>query len=447
MANDVIAAVATPPGRGGVGIVRVSGPHLGTILTALVKTKIEPRRATRVSFFDAQGLAIDQGMVLYFPAPNSYTGEDVIELHGHGGPIVMQLLLDRCLYLGARVAAPGEFTQRAYLNSKLDLAQAESVADLINASTAVAARCAVRSLQGDFSQRIGSLIEALIELRMRVEATLDFPEEDVETIEYTNSNTMLMRVTEELGQVLAASQQGSLLREGINVVLVGQPNVGKSSLLNRLAGTDLAIVTAIPGTTRDPIRESVHINGVPLHIIDTAGLREPQDEVEKHGISKTWEAISRASVVLWISDVTRPQTEVIDSLLEKRLPAGISHLHIVNKIDLTEAGASDSAKQKPGKIYLSAKSGAGIDILRAALLKAAGWRGNESEGLFMARARHLLAIRTAAKHLANAKECVAELELFAEELKLAQAALSDITGPFTADDLLGKIFSQFCIGK
>jgi tRNA modification GTPase len=356
---------------------------------------------------------------------------------------VMQLVLQRCLELGARVANPGEFTKRAYLNDKLDLAQAESVADLINASTAEAARCAMRSLQGDFSDRIDAMVKGLIELRTLVEAALDFPEEDVEFLEHTHARARLESVRGQLSQVVAAARQGSLLREGIHVVLAGQPNVGKSSLLNRLAASERAIVTAIPGTTRDTIRETIAVHGVPLHVIDTAGLRDPRDEVEKIGISKTWEAISQADVIVWVSDISRPETHAADLSLAARLPAGVPQLQAINKIDLIEIGWPRS--KKDCGIGISCKTGVGLEQLQFAILDAAGW--GSSEGTFIARARHLSALNNAQEHLEQARVSEAELELYAEELKLAQHALASITGEFTSDDLLGKIFSQFCIGK
>ena len=447
MANEAIAAIATPPGRGGIGVVRISGPHLDSLLHAVVNVEVTPRRATRVDFLNSQGRVIDQGLVLYFPAPNSYTGEDVVELQGHGGPVIMQLVLDRCIELGARVAQPGEFTRRAYLNDKLDLAQAESVADLINASTAEAARCALRSLQGDFSRRIDSLVERLTEIRMLVEAALDFPEEDVELLEQAAAEAQLEQARQDLTQILEASRQGSLLRDGVYMVLAGLPNVGKSSLLNRLAGADLAIVTAYPGTTRDLIRETISIHGVPVHVIDTAGLRAPQDEAEKLGISKTWEAISHANLVLWVSDATRPESGLIDSALAQRLPGGVLRIQAVNKIDLTGAQAGLQTGADACTVMLSAKTGAGLEILETAVLDAAGYGGSDGEGLFMARARHLHALQAAAGHLANAATQTGALDLFAEELRQAQRALAGITGEVSADDLLGKIFSNFCIGK
>ncbi len=446
MGNEVIAAIATPPGRGGIGVVRVSGPHLHAMLRELVQRDVAPRRATRVDFRGSDDSIIDQGLVLHFPAPHSYTGEDVVELQGHGGPIVLQLLLNRCIELGARVAEPGEFTKRAFLNDKLDLAQAESVADLINASTTEAVRCAMRSLQGEFSRRIESMVQALIELRILVEAALDFPEEELEILENAEVHAKLASVREQLSQIVAASRQGSLLRDGAQVVLAGQPNVGKSSLMNRLAGAEHAIVTAVPGTTRDAIRATVSVRGVPIHIIDTAGLRKPQDEVEKLGISKTWESISQADLVLRVSDATRPESGISDPEFAARMPPGIIELQIVNKIDLTGAQPQHQTAGNKDQILLSAKTGAGLDLLETALLGAIGWGGN-GEGVFMARARHLHALQIAAQHLALATTLGREIELFAEELKLAQRALCSITGEFSADDLLGKIFSQFCLGK
>jgi tRNA modification GTPase len=417
------------------------------MLHALIAHKLEARHATRADFLNADGSVIDQGLALYFPAPHSYTGEDVIELQGHGGPVVLQLLLQRCLELGARIAEPGEFTKRAFLNDKLDLAQAESVADLIDASTVQAARCAVRSLQGEFSDQIGAMVDALTELRMLVEAILDFPEEDVEMLERGNARFKLERVRQQLAQIIAASRQGRLLREGIQVVLAGQPNVGKSSLLNALAGAERAIVTEIPGTTRDAIRETINLGGVLLHVIDTAGLREPRDPVEKIGIEKTWEAIAAADLVLWVSDAVRPETRVTDPALATRLPAGAPQLNIVNKIDLVGTQPRQSTEPGITEVAVSAKSGAGLDLLRSAILEVAGW-GGTGEGVFMARERHLQALYTAADHLeqANVRNGT-ELELFAEELRLAQNALSSITGEVSADDLLGKIFAHFCIGK
>jgi len=444
--NEVIAAIATPPGRGGIGVVRISGPSLESMLRALVNVDVAPRRATRADFRSTDGGVIDQGLVLFFPAPHSYSGEDVIELQGHGGPMVLQMLLRRCLELGARLAEPGEFTKRAFLNDKLDLAQAESVADLIDASTAEAAHCALRSLQGEFSQRIAAMVRALIELRMLVEATLDFPEEEVEFLGQAKAQGKLADLRRQLAAVLAASRQGSLLREGIHVVIAGEPNVGKSSLMNCLAGEELAIVTDVPGTTRDAIRQTINVHGVPLHMVDTAGLRESEDKVEKIGISKTWDEISKANLVLWVNSATCPESRIADPLVVTRLPKGVPQIIVINKIDLCDQKPATYAGEKATEVALSAKTGAGIELLRDAMLEAVGW-GGRGEGIFMARERHLQALQTAQAHVTQASACTAQLELFAEELKLAQSALAGITGEFTADDLLGEIFSRFCIGK
>jgi len=416
------------------------------MLHALVNTGIAPRRATRVDFRNSDGGAIDQGLVLFFPAPHSYTGEDIIELQGHGGPVVLQLLLRRCLELGARIAEPGEFTKRAFLNNKLDLAQAESVADLIDARTAEAARCAVRSLQGEFSRCVDAMVQGLIELRVLVEVTLDFPEEEVEFLDQANAQGRLATLCQQLAEIISASRQGSLLREGINVVIVGAPNVGKSSLLNLLAGEELAIVTEIPGTTRDAIRQTINVQGVPLRIIDTAGLRETGDPVEIAGISMTWHEISKSDLVLWLSDATRPETRATDLDIAYRLPAGIPQIKVVNKIDLCGYTPLKYAEGKTTEVAVSAKTGSGIEQLRCAILEAVGWGGSD-EGLFMARERHLQALQAAHEHLGLAAANASQLELFAEELKLAQNALSGITGKYSADDLLGEIFSSFCIGK
>ncbi len=445
MANDAIAAIATPPGRGGIGVVRVSGPALEPTLHALAGRDLRPRQATRADFLDSTGAVIDQGLILYFRAPHSYTGEDVIELQGHGGPVVLNLLLQRCLELGARLAEPGEFTKRAFLNDKIDLAQAEGVADLIDAATAQAARCAMRSLQGDFSRRIEALVDALTELRIFVEATLDFPDEEVEFLESGKVRARLAAIRAQLAAIIAASQQGQLLRDGIHIVLTGQPNVGKSSLLNALAGTERAIVTEIPGTTRDLIRETINLRGVPLHVFDTAGLREPRDPVEKIGIERTWQAVAAADLVLWVSDLTRPETCVPDPALGVRTTAGVPQLHVLNKVDL--AGLEPSVRTMGGmvEVALSAKSGAGLDLLKTAVLTAAGW-DVANEGAFMARERHRQALQLAQEHVTRAAG-QSQVEFLAEELKLAQRALGSITGEVTADDLLGKIFSHFCIGK
>jgi tRNA modification GTPase len=443
MANDVIAAIATPSGRGGVAVIRLSGPRLQPLLAELVKREVSPRQATLCKFRDAQDASIDQGLVLYFPAPHSYTGEDVLEVHAHGGPVVVQLLLARCLELGARIAEPGEFTRRAFLNDKLDLAQAEGVADLINATTAEAARCALRSLQGEFSDRINHLVAALTGLRVLVEALLDFPEEEIDFIEKTGVAQKLADMDAAIAAIRQASRQGSLLREGVQVVLAGHPNVGKSSLLNRFAGAERAIVTDLPGTTRDTIGETISIRGVPLHIIDTAGLREAGDPVEKIGISRSHAAIAKADIVLWVADATRAETAEIDAALLDRLAPDVCKILVINKTDLA-APAAPAAFATTG-VQVSATSGEGIDALKDTILKAAGW--GDGEGVFLARARHLQALDSAAEHVAAARSQIQEIELCAEHLRLAQIALAAITGEVTADDLLGRIFSQFCIGK
>jgi tRNA modification GTPase len=444
--SDIIAAIATAPGRGGIGVLRVSGPRLDSFINALIGNSLSPRRATLTAFNDARHSAIDEGIALYFPAPHSYTGQDVLELHGHGGPMVLQLLLKRCMELGARPAQPGEFTRRAYLNDKIDLAQAEGVADLIDAATAEAARSALRSLQGAFSRRIEELLDALVELRMLVEAALDFPDEDVEFIKQVDGAGRLAALQDRLQEVLSASQQGSLLREGMRVVLAGQPNVGKSSLLNRLAGEELAIVTDIPGTTRDAVRQSISIEGVPVHVIDTAGLRPSTDPVEKLGIARTWEAIEHADLVVLVVDATHGEAGA-DREIMGRLPAALPRLKVMNKIDLVPRAPVFERGREGGTVWLSARTGDGVDLLRRALLETVGWVGANAEGLFMARERHLQALQRAGTHLKLATHQVANLELFAEELRLVQQALGTITGQFTSDDLLGEIFSRFCIGK
>ncbi len=439
--SDTIAAVATAPGRGGIGVVRISGNQLTAFAKAILGQELRPRVAQLCGFRGSQGDALDEGIALYFPAPHSFTGEDVLELQGHGGPAVLQLILSRCFELGARPAQPGEFTRRAYLNDKLDLAQAESVADLIDAASAEAARCALRSLTGEFSRRIHELVEALINLRMLVEATLDFPEEEVDFLKAADAFGKLAAIQTALEKTRQGAHQGSLLREGIRAVLIGQPNVGKSSLLNQLAGQDVAIVTAVAGTTRDTVRETIQIQGVPLHIIDTAGLRETADEVERIGIARTWVAIRQASVALLLVDaqhgITAAEQEIIAAL-----PNTLPLLTIHNKIDLNQ----EPNRKQGNDLYLSAKTGEGVDALRTELLKIAGWQP-EGEGLFMARNRHLVALTQAALHIEQASQSGGRLEFLAEELRLAQNALSAITGEFSADDLLGEIFSRFCIGK
>jgi tRNA modification GTPase len=443
--KDTIAAIATAAGRSAIGVVRVSGPRLERIIDAMVGRPLAPRQAVLADFLDARGEVIDQGLALFFPAPHSYTGEDVLELQGHGGPVVLRELLKRCLELGARAARPGEFTERAFLNDKLDLAQAESVADLIDAATAEAAKSALRSLQGVFSQRIEALTRAVIELRALVEATLDFPDEEIDFLKQADAEGKLASARARLQEVLSASQQGSLLREGIHVVLAGQPNVGKSSLLNRLAGEELAIVTEIPGTTRDAIRQSINLEGIPAHVIDTAGLRESNDPVEKIGIARTWAAIGKADLVLLLLDATQGESAADQAILAQ-LPRALPRITVMNKIDLAGRAPAIEQAREATRVWLSAKTGAGVSELRQAILQVVGWRA-DGEGLFMARERHVEALERAAAHLELAGRQGGKPELFAEELRLAQEALGVITGEYTSDDLLGEIFSRFCIGK
>ena len=446
-----IVAIATASGRGAVGIVRASGPDLQPLVRSLCGRSLVPRQATLLPFLADDGSAIDQGLALYFPAPHSYTGEDVLELQAHGGPVLLQLLLARCLQagqpLGLRLAEPGEFTQRAFLNGKLDLAQAEAVADLIDASTEAAARSAGRSLSGVFSQQVQGLRERIVRLRMLVEATLDFPEEDIDFLQQAGARAQLQDIAAALDALLDGARQGALLREGIRVVLAGQPNVGKSSLLNALAGAELAIVTPIPGTTRDRISQTLQIEGVPLHVTDTAGLRSrSDDEVERIGIERSWESIADADSVLFLHDLTRrgqADYEAAEALIAARLPADARLLHVHTKLDLVAQAPADG-------VSLSARTGEGLQALRQALLQRAGWQALP-EGLFIARARHVQALQRTREHLQRAlalgDERAAPLELLAEELRLAHDALAEITGQFTADDLLGEIFSRFCIGK
>ena len=446
--SDVIAAIATPQGRGGIGVVRVSGRNLQSLALKVAGFVPQPRRASLARFRDENGRVIDQGIVLYFPAPKSYTGEEVLELQGHGGPAVMNLLLSSCLSAGARMAQPGEFTLRAFLNNKLDLAQAESVADLIDASTEEAARCATRSLQGEFSNAVHALVQALTDLRMLVEASLDFSEEEIQFASGRELEVKLERIRHQLEQVFNSARQGSLLREGVWIVLVGQPNVGKSSLLNRLVGEEVAIVTEIPGTTRDVIRQAIEIEGVPLHLLDTAGLRETEDAIEKMGMERTRSAIDKASIVLLLVDSRRGVTPEDRAILTS-LPPGLRLIVVHNKIDLLEQPLN-SPTSTTTDIRVSAKTGTGIGLLRRRLLEMIGWQSSAGEGAFMARQRHLSALTAARAHLDAARTFAARVDqadLFAEELRLAQTALSAITGEFSADDLLGEIFSRFCIGK
>lgn len=444
--DSTIAAVATAPGRGGVGVVRVSGKNLLPMAQALCGKTPLPRVALYADFRDADGQAIDNGLLLFFAAPASFTGEDVIELQGHGGPVVMEMLLNRCLELGARLAEPGEFTKRAFLNDKLDLAQAEGVADLIDASSRTAARLALRSLKGDFSRRIHGLVDDLVTLRMLVEATLDFPEEDIDFLEAADARGKLEDLRRSVDEVLANARQGAILREGMNVVLVGAPNVGKSSLLNALAGDEVAIVTDIAGTTRDAVRERILIDGVPVHIVDTAGLRETDDVVERIGIERSRKAVSEADVALVLVDPREGLNEKTRMILDT-LPSDLKRIEIHSKSDLHTGAAVAFETGADTVIPLSAKTGAGLDVLRQTLLREVGWQG-EGEGLFLARARHLNALQAAKGELELAALCGnGQIELLAEHLRLAQVACGEITGEFTADDLLSVIFSRFCIGK
>lgn len=443
--RDTIAAIATPPGRGGIGVVRVSGDRAADIARRLLGRLPEARRAAHCTARDSAGEKIDEGIALYFSAPASYTGESVFEFQGHGGPVVMQAVLVACLDAGARLAAPGEFTQRAYLNGRLDLAQAEAVADLIDAASREAARSALRSLEGEFSAAIGSIVRGITDLRALTEATLDFPEEDVDELHRDEVIARLARVRSDLEAVFAKSRQGSMLRSGINVVLAGRPNVGKSSLLNRLAGEERAIVTPVAGTTRDALREAIQIDGVPLNVIDTAGLRDSQDDVERLGVERAWRELERADIVLAVFEADRGIGEE-DRALLARLPSKGSRLHVFNKCDLQPGVAPGRRSGVPSEIWVSAKTGAGLDALRSALLEAAGWHAT-GESVFLARERHLRALSSARSHLSAACERQMQSELFAEELRLSQRALSEITGEFTADDLLGEIFARFCIGK
>jgi tRNA modification GTPase len=456
--DDPIVAIATAPGRGAVGIVRASGRDLSALIAAICARPLTPRVAHYGPLLDADGQALDQGLAIHFPAPHSYTGEDVLELQAHGGPVVLQLILARCLEAGRatglRLANPGEFTARAFFNDKLDLAQAEAVADLIDASTEAAARSAGRSLAGAFSKEIDGLAQRIVHLRMLVEATLDFPEEEIDFLERAGARRQLADIPAHLltrrDAGVSRTPQGALLREGLRVVLAGAPNVGKSSLLNALAGAELAIVTPIAGTTRDRITETIQIHGVPVHVIDTAGLRDASDEVEKLGIARSWQAIADADAVLFLHDLSRagdPAARADDATIADELARAhaAEPLHVYNKRDL-----APDHPLPPGALALSAQTGAGLDALRDALLERAG-ATHVPEGVFIARTRHVDALARTDDHLqlaqAHADQRDAALDLFAEELRLAHGALGEITGQFTADDLLGEIFGRFCIGK
>ena len=453
-APDTIVAIATPPGRGGIGIVRLSGPELLRWRVGLLGREwIAPKQALLARFLAADGSQLDDGIALYFPAPHSYTGEDVLELHGHGGPAVLAGIVQRCVELGARLAEPGEFTRRAFLNDKMDLAQAEAVADLIDAGTAAAAKAALRSLSGEFSREVSALVEALIQLRMLTEATLDFPDEDIDFIEAADARGQAASLLARVEEILRRARQGQLLREGLQVVLIGQPNVGKSSLLNRLARDDVAIVTPIAGTTRDAVRQQVEIAGIALHIVDTAGVRDAAtadaaDQVERIGIARTWTAAANADCALLIVDDTLGITAGDEAILARL--AALPRLIVHNKADLSGARARAELNEGVTHVWLSAKTGEGIALLESALLALAGWQAGVPEQ-FLARERHIVALQAAQRHLCAAEPMLGQrpppLELVAEELRLAQAALSGITGEFTPDDLLGEIFSRFCIGK
>ena len=438
--RDTIVAVATPPGRGGVGIVRVSGDRLGSFARALTAVELKPRHATHCRFRDGDGAIIDDGLAIIFPAPNSFTGEDVLELQGHGSPIVLGQLLARCHQLGARPARPGEFSERAFLNGKLDLVQAEAIADLIDASTAAAARSAIRSLSGAFSEAIGAVAAELVRLRMLTEATLDFSDEEIDALSPESARQAVEQIEARLAGLRREADRGKLLRDGLSVVLIGRPNVGKSSLMNRLAGEDIAIVSEYEGTTRDSLTRTVQLRGIPLNVVDTAGLRETADPVERIGIERTWREIARADLALVIADA-RAGVQPEDRALIARLPPGLTVLTVLNKSDLADAeGVAYETTQA-----VSAKTGDGLDALEERILAIAHWAPGEAT--FIARERHLDALRRCAEHLVEARAGADQLELFAEELRLAHRALQEITGEYSTEDLLGEIFSGFCIGK
>jgi tRNA modification GTPase len=451
--TDTIVAVATAPGRGGVGVVRISGKDLSVFVTGFLgdHAVLTPRQAYYSSFLDADANPLDQGLALYFPAPHSFTGESVLELHGHGGPVVMDLLINRSIELGARMARPGEFSERAFLNEKLDLAQAEAVADLIDASSSQAAKSAVRSLQGEFSSKIQSFVERMIALRVFVEAAIDFPEEEIDFLADASLRKKLNGLSEDLLEFLSMAHQGALLREGITLVLAGKPNAGKSSLLNALAGQDAAIVTSVAGTTRDVLREKINLDGVPLNIVDTAGLRDTEDEVEQLGVKRAWQEIEKADAILYVIDVSNNEKTNLEELwpeYSERFSKGQHKIiSVFNKVDLIDG--LDRSNNNDLSAYLSAKTGKGLDRLKQIILDAVGYQ-NQAEGLFSARRRHLTALTQASDLVVHG---IAQLnatsagELLAEDLREAQRYLSEITGEFTSDDLLGVIFSSFCIGK
>ena len=440
--GDTIAAIATPAGRGGIGVVRVSGPRVCRIAEGVLGRVPAPRLATLAAFRDAHGEAIDRGIALFFPAPHSYTGEDILELQGHGGPVVMLELVRRCVALGARLAEPGEFTRRAFLNERMDLAQAEAVADLIDAASVEAARSASRSLSGVFSARIHALSDALLHLRMHVEACIDFPEEEIDPADRSRQAAWLEALRADFDRLLEEARQGAVLREGLVVVLAGRPNVGKSSLLNRLAGEDVAIVTPLAGTTRDYVRASISIEGVPIHLVDTAGLRESDDVIERMGVERSWRALQSAGAALFVEEAQGELPE--DEALRARLPQGLAFARVVNKIDLAD-GRPGRSEGPETVIRLSARTGEGVADLRGWLLEVAGWKPH-GEGLFIARERHVRGLEAAKDALERAAGAQA-FEIAAEELRLGHLALGSIVGEVSADDLLGEIFSRFCIGK
>ena len=445
---DTIAAIATPPGRGGVGIVRISGPACTAIAQAILGKCPLPRQASYLPFFDDNGVVLDQGIALFFKSPHSFTGEDVLELQGHGGPVVMDMLLQRALALGARPARPGEFSQRAFLNDKLDLAQAEAVADLIDSASTGAARAALRSLQGEFSKAVTGIVEQLIQLRVFVESAIDFPEEELDLLTETDVLKQLDVLTVRVTALMDRARQGCLLREGMSIVILGRPNAGKSSLLNVLVERPAAIVTDIAGTTRDVVREEMHIDGLPLHLIDTAGLRDGADTVEQLGIERAWQEVAKADHVLLVVDDSLGFSDEDQAIMD-RLPANLSVTLVFNKIDLSSAPPGSRTVGDREAIALSTRSGEGIIELRARLKQSVGF-GGVSEGVFMARRRHLDALRRAQLLIEAGRTQLTDAqagELLADDLGQAQRALNEITGEFTADDLLGRIFETFCIGK
>lgn len=445
--HDTIAAIATPPGYGGVGIVRVSGTLVTSIAKAMLGKLPAPRSATLAKFLDVNVQSIDSGIALYFPAPHSFTGEDILELQGHGGPVVLDMLLQRCVQLGARLAEPGEFSRRAFLNDKLDLVEAEAIADLIAAGSTHAARAAVRSLQGEFSTRLHELTEAVTIARMHIEAAIDFPDEELDLMQDPVLQQRLSHAQTLIDNIQLHAQQGSLLREGMTVVIAGKPNAGKSSLLNRLAGYDAAIVTEVPGTTRDVLRERIHLDGLPLHIIDTAGLRETQDQVEVEGIRRARVEMHKADRLLYVTDASQSDAASLQQELQQ-LPDDVPVTVIMNKIDLA-TGITRVMTNEPPHIYLSAHNGTGVNELIEHLKESIGYHSSDASS-FLARRRHLDALQRAKLHMNQAQQHLHHHhagELCAEELRLAQQALAEITGEFTSDDLLGRIFTSFCIGK